>query len=221
MTLKEAMEMRHSVRQYEDRPLEQNMIEKLQDKVNEVNAEGNLHIQLITGEPDAFTGLLARYGKFSGVTDYFAMIGPKSPDLDEKLGYYGEQLVLYAQTLGLNTCWVGASFRKVKNAYAIAPGEKLCLVIAVGYGSTQGVPHRSKKIEQLTDAGQDMPGWFREGMRAVQLAPSAVNQQKFRFSLNGNKVSAKAGSGFFVKEDLGIAKCHFELGAGKENFVWA
>ena len=221
MTLQEAMEARHSVRQYTSRPIEPEIVSKLKAKTEEVNRAGNMHIQLVTGEPEAFSGLMARYGKFSGVTDYFALIGPKSPDLDEKAGYYGEQLVLYAQMLGLNTCWVGATFRKVKSAYTIAPGEKLCLVIAVGYGAVQGVPHRSKTIAQLTDAGVDMPAWFQEGMRAVQLAPTAVNQQKFRFSLNGNKVSAKAGSGFFVKEDLGIARYHFEIGAGKDNFVWA
>ena len=48
-----------------------------------------------------------------------------------------------------------------------------------------------------------------------------MNQQKFVFTLNGNKVSAKAGLGFYSKIDLGIAKYHFEAGAGKENFTWA
>jgi hypothetical protein len=37
------------------------------------------------------------------------LIRKKSDDLDEKVGYWGEQLVLLAQTLGLNTCWVGLS----------------------------------------------------------------------------------------------------------------
>lgn len=87
---------------------------------------------------------MAHYGKFSGVTDYIAMIGPKGKDLEEKVGYYGERLVLYAQQLGLNTCWVAMTYSKVKSAYTVNPGEKLCLVIAIGYGNTNGTAHRSK-----------------------------------------------------------------------------
>ena len=48
-----------------------------------------------------------------------------------------------------------------------------------------------------------------------------MNQQKFTFTLDGNKVTAKAGMGFYSKIDLGIAKCHFELGAGAQHFQWA
>ena len=66
-----------------------------------------------------------------------------------------------------------------------------------------------------------MPDWFKNGIDAALLAPTAMNQQKFVFSLNGDVVSAKAGVGFYSKIDLGIAKYHFEVGAGKENFRWA
>ena len=65
------------------------------------------------------------------------------------------------------------------------------------------------------------PTWFLQGIDAALLAPTAINQQKFTFSLQGNTVSAKAGIGFYSKIDLGIAKYHFEVGAGKENFRWA
>ena len=66
-----------------------------------------------------------------------------------------------------------------------------------------------------------MPDWFRKGMEAAQLAPTAVNQQKFLFTLSdGNTVTAKAIGGFYDKVDLGIVKYHFEIGAGKENFSW-
>lgn len=46
--------------------------------------------------------------------------------------------------------------------------------------------------------------------------------QKFKFTLDGNSVSAKPGKlGTNLKVDLGIVKCHFELGAGKDNFNWS
>ena len=50
---------------------------------------------------------------------------------------------------------------------------------------------------------------------------TAMNQQKFRFTLNGNQVSAKAGIGFYAKVDLGIVKYHFEVGAGKTGWEWS
>lgn len=65
-----------------------------------------------------------------------------------------------------------------------------------------------------------VPSWFQKGVDAALLAPTAMNQQKFVISLEGNKVSIKAGIGFYTKLDLGIVKCHFEIGAGADNFQW-
>ena len=164
---------------------------------------------------------MARYGKFSGVTNYFALVGKAGPDLQEKCGYWGERLVLKAQMMGLNTCWVALTFSKVKSAYTLNDGEKLAAVIALGYGATQGVHHKSKTMVELAKADGPMPDWFKSGMEAVLLAPTAVNQQKFLFTLlEDGRVSVQPGHAFYVKMDLGIAKYHFEVGAGKENFQW-
>lgn len=220
MDIYEAMRARHSVRAYEQREIEGEIKDMLEDKIAELNDRSGLHIQLITHEPKAFDGPMAHYGKFSGVTDYIAMIGKKDDELEEKCGYYGEKLVLFAQQLGLNTCWVAVSYKKIKTAYMLDAGEKLCIVIAIGYGKTQGVPHKSKAPSEVADMG-DVPEWFKKGVEAALLAPTAVNQQKFFFAIADGKVSAKAGRGFYSRIDLGIAKCHFELGAGKKNFNWA
>ena len=150
MDLMEAMRARHSVRRYKAQPLAAEQIDALQAEIDACNQAGGLHIQLVTNEPKAFSGMMARYGKFSGVTNYIAMIGKKAPDLDEKCGYYGERLVLRAQQLGLNTCWVAMTYSKVKTAYTVAPDEKLCIVIALGYGENQGASHAVKTIEQVT-----------------------------------------------------------------------
>lgn len=216
----EAMKERHSVRQYEDRPLDQNAVAALQEEISACNREGGLHIQLVTNEPKAFDGFMAHYGKFSGVRNYIAMIGKKGPDLEEKCGYYGERLVLKAQQLGLNTCWVAMTYSKIKTAFTVADGEKLCIVISLGYGKTNGVPHKSKSADAVAKADGAFPAWFKAGVEAALLAPTAMNQQKFLFTLDGNRVSAKAGFGLYTKIDLGIARYHFEIGAGKENFKW-
>lgn len=217
----EIMKLRHSVRQYKNKPLETELVSALQSEIDDCNRKSGLHIQLITNEPKAFDSFMAHYGKFSGVTNYIALIGKKGPGLEEACGYYGEHLVLKAQEMGLNTCWVAMTYSKVKTAYKVEKGEKLCIVIALGYGAVQGVPHNSKELSEVAKAEGKMPEWFQKGAEAALLAPTAMNQQKFSFTLNGNKVSAKAGSGFYTKVDLGIAKYHFELGAGRERFSWA
>lgn len=220
MDLSEAINKRHSVRSYTDKKIEGEMLDKLKSAIEECNKESGLHIQLVLNEPKAFSGMMARYGKFSGVMNYIAMIGPKGNDLEEKVGYYGERLVLLAQQLGLNTCWVAMTYSKVKSAFVVNPGEKLSVVIAIGYGAVEGVAHKPKAAQEVSNIGADSPEWFKKGIEAALLAPTAMNQQKFKLTLNGNKVSSSSGSGFYTKLDLGIVKYHFELGAGKENFVW-
>lgn len=220
MDLREAIENRHSVRSYLDRPLEQETVEKLRKVIDECNEESGLHIQLVLNEPKAFSGAMAHYGHFSGVSNYLALIGPKGPELEEICGYYGEKIVLEAQRLGLNTCWVALTYKKIPSAFTVNRGEKLTVVIALGYGATQGVQHRSKPINEVSNYTSDSPEWFLNGVEAALLAPTAVNQQKFFFELEGEKVSARAGRAFYAKMDLGIAKYHFEIGSGRAD-IWA
>ena len=226
MTLLEAITARHSVRKYLDKEIPADIIAALQDKIAECNKVGNLSIQLVQNETKAFTGMLS-YGSFSGVKNYLVMVGKKVKDLDERVGYYGEQLVLLAQTLGLNTCWVGLSYRKVPEAYNVGKDEKLVCMIALGYGETQGVPHKIKTVEQVSNASDITPSWFKKGVEAALLAPTEVNQQKFSFeymgmSNNHHQVRAKKSVSMigYTQMDLGIAKYHFEIGAGKDNFEW-
>ena len=227
MTIQEAIESRHSVRAYTSQPLSGEAVRELREKIAELNGEGRLNIQLILNEPKAFQGVLARYGKFRNVNNYIVMAGKRADDLDERVGYYGEQLVLFAQTLGLNTCWVGLSYSKVPGTYVLNDNEKIACYIAIGYGETQGVSHKIKTIGQVSNATDKTPVWFEKGVKAALLAPTAVNQQKFSFEYLGeenNHHQVKARRGFsvigYTQIDLGIAKCHFEIGAGKENFVF-
>ena len=228
MTLLEAIEARHSVRKYKDEPIHEDILTALRERIREINEEAGLHIQLVTGEPKAFSGPMA-YGSFSGVKNYLVMAGKKGDDLDEKIGYYGEQLVLLAQTLGLNTCWTGLSYSKVPGTYELEDREKIGCYIAIGYGETQGVGHKVKDVRDISNASDLTPTWFKKGVDAAILAPTAVNQQKFYLEYVGFKDFSKhprvaAKSVFSIigysKMDLGIVKYHFELGAGKENFEW-
>ena len=227
MTLQEAIEARHSVRAYKDQPLSEKVVKVLEDEIVKLNNEGQLHIQLICNEPKAFQGTLAKYGKFRNVNNYIVMAGRKAEDLNERVGYYGEHLVLLAQTLGLNTCWVGLSYKKIPNTYVLEENEVIKAYIALGYGETQGTTHKIKTVEQVSNACEFTPLWFRKGVEAALLAPTAVNQQKFSFEyvgMSNNRHQVRAKKGFYMigytQMDLGIAKYHFEIGAGKVNFDW-
>lgn len=215
-----AIQTRHSVRHYTEQSVDKEVIRQLNTLIDQCNHESGLHIQLITDEPNAFDFILAKYGKFSGVRNYIAFVGKESEQFDELCGYYGEQIILEAQHLGLNTCWVGLSYSKKKTKAVVNKDESLRLIAAIGYGKTQGVTRKSKRFEEVAKCQGEVPAWFREGIEAALLAPTAINQQKFKFSLSGNTVTAKNGWGFYAKVDLGIAKYHFEAIAGKENFVW-
>ena len=227
MTLQEAIEARHSVRAYRNEPLAEDVVKAIEKQIAILNRESNLHMQLILNEPKAFQGTLAKYGKFRNANNYIVMAGKKAEDLDERIGYYGEHLVLLAQTLGLNTCWAGLSYSKVLGTYELDKDEKIACYIAIGYGETQGVSHKIKSVEQVSNVSDNTPSWFKKGVEAALLAPTAVNQQKFSFEYVGVKnkchlIRAKKGFSMigYTKMDLGIAKYHFEIGVGKVNFEW-
>jgi nitroreductase len=220
MDLLEAINLRHSVRSYTERKVDGEALDQLKKTVDECNSESGLNIQLCLNEPGAFSSLMAKYGRFRNVKNYIALVGKNDNQLEEKAGYYGEKIVIKAQQLGLNTCWVAATYDKGKSIAKVNPDEKLLMVITVGYGETNGVPSKTKPVEKLCSVNGNKPDWFKKGMEAAQLAPTAMNQQKFSFKLNGNKVKATAGLGFYTKVDLGIAKYHFEIGAGKNGWEW-
>lgn len=222
MDLLQAVKERHSVRQYLDKPIEADKANELKAFIDECNREGNLHFQLILNEPKAFGSFMAHYGKFSGVKNYVALVAEKGKTTEEKVGYFGAKIVLLAQTLGLNSCWVALTYKKVKTAFTIEDGEKLYSLLALGYGKTQGVQHKSKSAAEVSSSKRnEMPEWFRNGVSMALLAPTAMNQQKFHFIFNeDNSVSSTTKGGFYTKMDLGIAKYFFELGADGQRVIW-
>lgn len=215
MEIIELMKERHSVRQYTDKKIEKEKREVLNTLIAQINQKAGLHIQIIYDEPKCFNSMMAHYGKFDGVNNYIALVREKSKP-DEALGYYGEQIVLKAQELGLNTCWVAMTHGKSKAQ--IDKGEKLVCLISLGYGKTAGAAHKSKKLSEVCNYKKDMPEWFLPGMEAALLAPTAMNRQKFYFELlPDNSIKITCGKGLYTKLDLGIVKYHFEVVSGKVN----
>lgn len=216
MDIFEVMRKRHSVRSYLDKPIEPEKIEMLKNYIDAVNFESGLNIQLQTNEPNGFSGILAKTGSFENVKNYIVLCGKN--DKDREIGYFGEKIVLYAQSLGLNTCWVAVTYNKRKAVYTLKEGEKLYIVISLGYGKTEGVPHKQKKITAISNVDENSPEYFKRGIEAVLLAPTAMNQQKFFFTHTPGKIVSKAGIGPYTDMDLGIAQYHFDAGARGHYF---
>ena len=211
MSPQEAIEARHSVRSYIDMPVSESVRQALNIFVNNCNSESGLNIFIRYDDPDGFDSRLAHYGHFRNVKNYIVLAGKKTGDFDYLCGYYGEKIVLYAQYLGLNTCWAALTFNKKNVKQLLKDGNSLCMVIALGYGETQGTSHRSKTYHQVVENVDNPPRWFRDGVEAALKAPTAVNQQKFVFTLMDGEPSARVkGIGSYTKVDLGIVCWHFE-----------
>jgi len=221
MTLMEAVRARHSVRRYTVRAIEGETLEALRSEIDACVRESGLSIRLRLNRPEAFAGFAATYGLLKGVRNYIVLAGADADGTEERAGYYGERLVLRAQQLGLNTCWVGGTYKKSRVAEELEDGLKLVCVIAVGYGENQGSPRRTKPVGKLCRVDGEMPDWFRQGMEAAQLAPTAVNQQRFLIELKDGRVRACARPGPYSRVDLGIVKYHFEIGAAGADWRWA
>ena len=216
--LKDAMERRHMVRRYLDEPIEADTAAKLAARVGDVNVRYGTAVKLVLDD-DAAYGAVVKALMARGVRNYFIMAGKEAPDVRERLGMAGAELMLYAQALGLNTWWAGGTYRR--GAMTEAAGEPAIGVIAVGYGATQGKPHKSKSPEEVSSYEGEPPSWFSEGVRAALLAPTAMNKQAFFVEGSGDSVRITYKPGMCSGEDLGLVKYHFQLGAGAENFHWA
>lgn len=217
--MKQAMRARHTVRKFDGTPLSDSEKSTLKSRVDELNKQLNLSIALVESEktPVNFMGKVILGGE--GVNTYFVLAADDRDGIDEMLGYAGSDLCLYAQMNGLNTWWMAGTFNR-KYVEGFVSGKKIVSIIAVGHGKTQGVPHKSKDKDQVSSYSGEAPEWFKNGIEAALLAPTALNKQAFTITGEGNKVNLTYKSGPMSGIDKGIVKHHFELGAGKENFEW-
>ena len=134
----------------------------------------------------------AHYGNFRNVKNYIVLAGKQDEGFDFRCGYYGEKMVLFVQQRGLNTCWTALTFNKKRVKEIVAPGDNLCMVIAIGYGETQGNSRRSKSIQDVVISKGELPAWFCNGVDAALKAPTAVNQQKFAFGMKNGEPAVKS-----------------------------
>ena len=155
----------------------------------------------------------------------------------EAFGYSFETLVLYAESLGLGTTWIGGTMNRgsFERAMELLEGERMPCVTPLGYTAEKmslretvmrkgcKADTRNAFEELFFDGGFHKPltrenaGKLELPLEAVRLAPSAVNRQPWRVVVTEDAVH------FYVKKtkgipvpamqriDMGIAMCHFAL----------
>lgn len=264
MHIIEAMTARHATRAFDETPISDDQIQSLKRLIGRLNAYGDLDMQLIHDETDAFGGCPTHYGRFRNVRWCAALIGTDKNgavtnseaaadgdttdgdatgtgtvggdttggepgavrDLDWRVGYFGELFALGAVSMGLDTGWaVLHETNDHHGSWRMLDGERMPAVIAIGHATRPGVAHRAKSLDLLgaVESGTlaDAPAWFVAGLSAAALAPSALGKQPFRFTLLADRhtVRAEALEGVQAEIGLGIAMCHFELGACHGNLV--
>lgn len=226
LSMKKAVEARKSVREFpEDKPLFDSKIEMIQGWIKRVNEESGLNAEFITDGNIAINPEI--YTRFVGPKSLIVMKGAASDEnLEEKVGYFGEELVLKCVSKGFGTCWVGGSFDK--SVIEVPEGEKLVCVIAVGNTKDEKNPpvetRDRKPVNERINANEEYPKWVYYGAEAVQAAPSTMNSQRPMINYNNGKTTMSVElpendeMNALYLVDLGIAKKHFEIGAGCGTF---
>lgn len=221
--MREAIINRISRRSYQRTPMAAELVERICAGIEELNRASGLSFAFVEDAGEAFNAMRKSYGLFSGVRSVVVLKGPTSlPDLAEKIGYYGEQLMLDLTDLGLGTCWVGGTFDR--KHFAIPEGETMLCVMPVGHVAGQSVKEKlirgavsrkRKPVSQRLIGYENAPEWVLDAMEAVRLAPSAVNGQKPVFAWADGVVTASVEASHDMDlVDLGIAKFHFADEAG-------
>lgn len=221
----ETIRERHSVREYDGKPLSRAEFDALGAVVEECARESGLDIQLVSDNPEVFN-VIARFGLIRGCRTHVAFVvdDAKAGDVaaDEAIGYWGQKIVLAAQDMGLNTCWCALCSRK-KSRAVVAPGKKIRLIVAVGHGKTQGFSRKTKSVEALSSVEcAKAPAWFAAAMEAAQLAPTAMNNQNFKITLLSDVKTVRIDapqSGLNVIDE-GIVRCNFEIAANEAGADW-
>lgn len=210
----DAIKQRRSVRVYNDAAIDPAKRRLLREYIAQCNNESGLNMQIVFDEANCLNALPSRYTDFSGATNYIACVGKCDEKLFEKTGFYGEQIVLYAQSIGLNTCWVGSTY--IRSLCSVSPkkGEKLVCIISIGYGDEVKAQRKSRSLTEISNCTDTSPQWFKAGVEAALLAPVSEKNPDVFFTLKGDDVSCHCNNGQFARVDMGIAKCHFSTASG-------
>ena len=182
----------------------------------------------------------------SGTDLFIGAKAQKVPHMEEAFGYSFELLVLYAQSLGLGTVWVGGTMDRAafESAMELEGGERMPCMSPIGYPAEklsikESLMRKGVRADSRFPFGElffdgdfhtpltgEKAGKLAHPLEMVRWAPSAVNKQPWRAVVMGNAVHfylkhtkgyVSESVGDMQKIDMGIALCHFALTAQEDG----
>ncbi len=183
---------------------------------------------------------LGTYGVMSGAHTFIVAIQDIQKGDPLELGYLFEKLVLFATELGLSTCWLGGTFNRgdFEKSLTLTTDETIPIVSPIGFAKDKrslldsamrfGAGSNNRKSwdelffenDSKTPLSKENLGKYETALEMVRLGPSASNKQPWRLLKAGDDfhfyIQRTPGYGEMIRydlqlNDLGIAKCHFEL----------
>lgn len=228
MNIIETIRKRRSVRNYSPAPLTEPQIEELEKIIDSSSSPfgGNVTIQLDTFDATAPVKM-GTYGFVSGARNYFVVASGDDDDSLLSLGYRFEEVVLGATTMGLGTCWLGATYRSsaFERHHTWPAGESLRIVSPVGIPAPKSLKERFIRFSAGSDKRKPFGSLFFKNdfgtpleetdkfglsLEMLRLAPSSTNSQPWRAVVCGDKVHFYVVPRTkFAMIDSGIGLCHF------------
>ncbi|NLE23943.1 MAG: nitroreductase [Clostridiaceae bacterium] len=208
MNIKQVISQRKSIRTYKDKPISQELKEKLKNYIADVSSpfEPKTRFVLLDTDDMSPQTKLGTYGVISGANTFICGITENVERYEENLGYAFEKIILYATSLGLGTCWLGGTFNRSNFAEAVRlkENEVIPVVTPVGYAKEKrsfidavfvkgaGSDNRKGWSELFFDGefgnplSRETEGRFTDVFDMVRIAPSASNKQPWRIVKSEN-----------------------------------
>ncbi len=239
----EHIKARRSVRTYDGRTLDESTKEQLLSFAIDIQNPYDIPVEfkLLDAKKDGLTCPVV-----IGTDLYVGGKIKNVPAACAAFGYSFEAFILYAQSLGLGTVWLGGTMDRAAFEQAMELGENEMMPCATSIGYTaKKMSVRESMMRRAIKADERLPfeelffngsfaapltkedaGNFAEPLEMVRLAPSAVNKQPWRvvvtgntahFYLKRNKGYGHGGKLDMQMIDMGIALCHFALTAKEKG----
>lgn len=228
------LKSRKSVRNYIDKPIPEEIVNKLKAEVTFINThESGLKFTISFNDNNPFKGFFKSYGTFVNPQNYMAAVVDTGVNhVMEKAGYFAEKFVIKAVELGLGTCFVGGTYDSDSVNAVLRAGEKILFVVLFGYELKKerftekllvNFVHRKKMspqdffepADEYEKALSHFPD-LTEGLEAVACAPSSLNKRPVRIFekriFDRDHLCARVDeSNKKNLIDLGIAKFNFNF----------
>ena len=190
MNLYEAIFVRKSVRSYTGEALSPQLLDKVKAHYRELTGLfGGIETEISV--LDNRRGQQRMLSLFSVKAPYYLVFySEEAPRYLMNMGYLMEQMVLYMCSLGIGTCFIGSN--KIKKELQEKDGRKIVGIVAFGKSKGSHVRKQAEakrlSIDQLCIFKEVPRQWMRQLLESARLAPSAMNDQPWRFVVYDNRI---------------------------------